>query len=267
MVRALGMSMGGARSRQGDHLYQFVTQRSLRPYVPKDLPSRMGAPIRFKAPTGCSLATGYEATILPDICEAVLAARKADALQADQKYVAQKCKVLVRGLARVGIIALIDETTGYQRDCAKDALAKILDEFIAKELQPWVRTFPDDFYQEMFRLRGLEFPRDSVKRPQYFGALTNDIIYKRLAPGVLDELKKATLRAEYGRRKDALPWRLARNIGYPKLRELLGSVVAIMKLSKSWAPFMNKLNRLHPRHGKPTQTSFDFETDDDGKGL
>jgi hypothetical protein len=40
----------------------------------------------------------------------------------------------------------LDEATGYQRDRARDALEKILEEFIAKELRPWVPTFPDAYY-------------------------------------------------------------------------------------------------------------------------
>jgi hypothetical protein len=99
-------------------------------------------------------------------------------------HVARQCEILLRGLARVGIIALVDEATGYQRDRAKDALAKILEAFIAKELQAWVQTFPVDFYEQLFRLRSLDYPAYSVKRPQYFGVLTHDIMYKRLAPGV-----------------------------------------------------------------------------------
>ena len=41
------------------------------------------------------------------------------------------------------------------------------------------------------RIEEAGFPTDTVRRPQYFGILTNDIVYKRLAPGVLDELKRA----------------------------------------------------------------------------
>ena len=107
-------------------------------FVSNDLISRMSNPVRFRAPTGGSVATGYEATILPDLCDAVLAAREAGALRADQMHVARQAEILLRGFARVGIIALVDEATGYQRDRAKDALAKILEAFIAKELQPWV---------------------------------------------------------------------------------------------------------------------------------
>ena len=174
----------------------------------------------------------------------------------------------MRGFARVGIIALIDEATGYQRDRAKDALASILEAFIAKELQPWIRTFPSAFYEEIFRLRGLEYPSGSVQRPQYFGILTNDIVYKRIAPGILDELKRVTPKDEAGRHKQKLFQHLTSNIGYPKLREHLGSVVAIMKLSSGWHDFMGKLDRLHPRYGETIPLPFDYHReDDDGRGL
>jgi hypothetical protein len=58
--------------------------------------------------------------------------------------------------------------------------------------------------------------------------------------------------------------------GYPKLREHLGSVVAIMKLSSDWYDFRAKLDKLHPRYGKPTQLALEFADDgepDTGKGL
>jgi hypothetical protein len=168
----------------------------------------------------------------------VLAARKQEAFHPQQKHIAERCEILVRGFARVGIIALVDEATGYQADRARDALATILEGFIAKELQPWVRTFPVDYYRELFRLRGLPFPSDTVRRPQYFGVLTNDIVYKRIAPGVLDELKRVTPRdEETGRYKHRFFQRLTANTGYPKLREHLGAVVAVMKLSRDYDDF------------------------------
>jgi hypothetical protein len=265
MVGALGMSIGGAGGRQGDRLYQFVTNKSLSPFVSKDLTSRMENAVRFRAPTGGTVATGYEAVILPDICDAVLAARDANALRADQMHIAKQCEILVRGLARVGIIALVDEATGYQRDRATNALAQILEAFIAKELQPWVKTFPNDNYQEMFRLRGLEYSPASVKRPQYFGKLTNDIVYDRLAPGVRHELKKAIPKRENGRPKGTLAQMLTRNVGYPKLREHLGAVVATMRMSGNWHAFKANLDKHYPRYGD--LPLFDYALEDDGKGL
>jgi P63C domain len=182
-------------------------------------------------------------------------------------HIADRCEILVRSFARVGIIALVDEATGFQRDRARDALARILEAFIAKELQPWVRTFPSEFYQEIFRLRGLEYPTDSVQRPQYFGVLTNDVVYKRLAPGVLEELKKAIPKNEAGRPAARFFQMLTRNIGYPKLREHLVAVIAVMRLSADWYDFKAKLDRLYPRLDGVTQYGFEYNEDDNGKGL
>lgn len=159
---------------------------------------------------------------------------------------------------------------GHGCKVAIELLAKAVAEaFIAKELQPWLRTFPTDFYQEMYRLRDMEYPNDTVQRPRYFGLLTNDIVYDRLAPDALKKLKEVNPKQESGRRKHKYFQWLTSNVGYPKLREHLGSVVTIMKLSADWHDFQAKLNRLHPSYRKPTQLSLEFADDepDTGKGL
>ena len=96
--------------------------------------------------------------------------------------------------------------------------------------------------------------------------LTNDLVYKRLAPGVLEELKRVKM--ESGKARDKLFQRLTSNIGYPKLREHLGSVVAIMKLSGGWHDFMDKLDLLHPKYGETILLPMNYEQDrDDGQEL
>lgn len=262
VVGGLGMKYG-SRAGGADRLTAFLSGKGISPYVTNDLTALIANPIKFRAPHGGGLVFGYPATILADICDAVLAARRAGVLQKQQEHIAEQAETLVRGFARVGIIALVDEATGYQRDRAKDALARILEAFIAKELQPYLPTFPPDFYEEMFRLRGLDYPTGSVRRPQYFGMLTNDIVYKRLAPGVLDELKRVTPKNDSGRHKDKLFQRLTTNVGYPKLREHLGSVVTMMKLSTNWHDFLAKLDRFHPRYGE----TMPLPLDDTGRGF
>lgn len=202
----------------------------------------------FKLPSG-GRASGYNAELLPEVCEVYLKAREAGALSTQQERIAAQAEIIMRGLATVGIIALVDEATGFQGIRARDALAKVLEAFIAKELQAYVRTLPPDFYSEIFRLRGLDYPTETVKKPQYFGHLTNDVVYKRLAPGVLDELQSVTPKDEKGRRKHKYFQRLTSNVGYPKLREHLGSVVTLMKLSSNWDDFARKLDQIHPRIG------------------
>ena len=237
--------------------------KAISPFICEDTLEK-STPIAFRTPYG-SRASGYRADLLPEVCEVYLKARDANALPPNQIHVAKQADILMRGLAHVGIIALVDEATGYQDVRARNALALILEQFIAKELQAWVRTFPDDYYKGMFRLRGLQYPEDNVKRPQYFGTLTNEVVYARLAPGVLDELKKVTPRSDAGNLRHKFFQHLTTNTGYPKLREHLGSVVTIMKLSNSWREFKENLDRIHPRYGNTIPMELIF--DDDGRGL
>lgn len=245
-MTALGRPWKG--SYAGTELPNFIAAKNLLPYVTNELRDVL-EPVEFLNKHG-QKTQGYRAELLQLVCDAYLDARNAGVLTEAQKRVADQAEILIRGFARVGILALVDEATGYQRDRATDALAKILEKFIAKELQPWVKTFPDEFYYHLFRLRGLDFPHDTVKRPQYFGYLTTDIIYKRLAPGVLEELKRTEPKAPSGRRKGTIQQRLTPDLGHPKLREHLASVTTIMALSDDYQDFTKKLDRRHPKYNE-----------------
>ena len=246
-----------ANVRQGEGLPAILQGKAINQFISQETIEK-STPIKFRTPSGV-LANGYRAEILPEVCEIYLKARDAGVLPVNQEHVATKADILMRGLAHVGIIALVDEVTGFQRDRERDALAQILEAFIAKELQPWIKTFPSDFYEEMFRLRGLQYPATTVKRPQYFGTLTNNIVYDRLAPGVRKELQQGVPRNEHGRPTKKYFQKLTQNAGYPKLREHLGSVVTLMKLSDTWEDFIEKLDRLHPKYDGITSLLLDFD--------
>ena len=267
-MKGMGMYYSGwvAKNRPAEDaaadVPHFLSFKSLKPFVDKHLGALQSIIVKYRTERG-AIAHGIKAEIIPKICDVWLDADEHSNLGSRQKQIAEKARSLMRALAHVGIIALVDEATGYQRDRASDALTRILEAFIAKELQPWVKTFPDEFYEQLFRLRGLEYPRDTVKRPQYFGHLTNDIIYKRLAPHVLEELKKTTPKTPSGRSRDILFRRLTPDLGHPKLREHMASVVTIMKLSDKYGDFTSKLDYVHPPYDETL--SFDFgDLDDDG---
>src|SRR5436305_10300203 len=97
--------------------------------------------------------------------------------------------MLIRGFARVGIIAMVDEATGFQYDRPRRDLEEYLKKFLSESLRRWVRTFPADYFKHLCRLRNVEL-RPDMKLPQYFGHLTNDLVYRRLAPGILKRLKE-----------------------------------------------------------------------------
>jgi hypothetical protein len=62
-----------------------------------------------------------------------------------------------RACAKIGIIALADEATGFQQFRQKQALQLKLQAFIAEDLQEWARMFPDDFWYELARLEGVRY--------------------------------------------------------------------------------------------------------------
>jgi hypothetical protein len=274
LVKSLGGKRGGShwlRAREdadAANLPPILSAANLREFIGEDLRQGLSTRYPYKVPgRGGSVANGLRAELYPMICDVFLRARDAKKLLPSQDDIATSADILMRALAHTGIIALVDEATGYQTKRPVDALARILEAFIAKELQPYIRTFPPDYYEQLFRLRGLNYNVDSVQRPQYFGWLTNDIVYKRLAPNVLSELKKLVQRNEAGRPTHKYFQRLTANTGYPKLREHLGAVVAIMKLSAHYGDFIAKLDTVAPRYGQNLLLPFTDGVPDTGKGL
>lgn len=254
---ALGLARRGLVPIEGGaQMPRFAASKSIRPFIPKDLEHGLTNPILMTGP-GIQ-AYAFKATILADICETILKVRDAGSLNSQQGRLADRCELLMRGFARVGIEALVDEVTGYQRIREERALATILENFIAEELQPWTKTFPYEFYQEIFRLKKWDGPYGR-KRSPLIGKYTNDIVYSRLAPGVLDELKKRNPKLPSGRRKSAHHQWFTPEHGHPKLREHLVGVMAIMRASPNWGRFMGNLARSYKKHAD----QLDFEKLDD----
>src|SRR5207237_421256 len=116
----------------------------------------------------------------------------------------------------------------------------------SQDLMKWVSTFPEDFYKEIFRLRGWTYAHVAdrpPKRPGVVAHWTKDIIYARLAPGVLEALIRIK------RKKHHKLWqRLTADVGYQRLKEHLAAVVALQKASPNWDMFQRMLNRALPRY-------------------
>lgn len=251
----------GVLTTMVDDLPFFLSAKALEPFINNDLRESTN-PVFYIDKTG-KKSVGYRADLLPKTCEVYLKFRDysiatKNTVDARYSHIITACDVLMRGLAHVGIIALVDEATGYQRDRAKDALAKILEAFVAKELQPWMKTFPAEYYEELFRLYNLPYPPEGKPqwRPSFFGHITNDIVYDRLAPDLLPELKKAASKVE--KRARLHQW-LSSNIGHPKLREHLASIVTLMKLSKTPQDLKLFVDRIHPKFGQTGEFNFDIE--------
>jgi hypothetical protein len=241
-----GKAKGGRKYDQESQIPVFLTAQNLKPFISDELISN-SKPILFTH-RGVKMM-GYRAELLPQICEVFLDANEAGVLRPNQKPIAEKCKILYRGFATVGIIALVDEATGFQYDRARHALTEILERFISKELLKWVKTFPDEFYYHIFRLKGWKPAEIASRRPLYFGKITNDIVYERLSPNVLEQLKALSPKDERGRRRNKLFQRLTPDLGHPRLREHLASEITLMRIfdDGQWDDFYKALNKALPK--------------------
>ena len=253
------LSRGGFQAALGRHrtsrkhqpddvvnLPAFLAAANLKPFISKDLVTA-SIPIAFQAPSRGPVAYGFRAEILPAVCKVYVEAQRAGALRPSQTHIAERAEILRDGLGLLGIIGLVDEATGYQEIRARKALATILEKFIAEELQPWTKTFPFEFYQQIARLKG--WPSSyALKRPSVVGHYTNDLIYSRLAPGVLEELKRKTPRFPSGTlRNKHFQWFTPEH-GHPKLKELLTGVMALQRAAPNWNAFQRALQRSYPKH-------------------
>ena len=236
--------------RHGALLKGFLGKTNIKSRINDKLAMALSSPMRFIRPgRGGKLAVGYEATILVDICETLLAARKEGILTPKQLIIASQCEILTRAFAKVGIIALVDEVTGYQEVRDRVALQAILDKYLTHEKAKWAKTFPDEFYQYMFKLREWNFNPLSVKRPSVIGHITNDIVYSRITPGLLRKLKELNPKTESGLRKDRHHQFFTRDYGFPELKQHILNLIFIMKGSDSWPTFYKILNKASPKFG------------------
>ena len=236
---------------------RFLASKGTNSLISEDLMARVLNPIEFNPGAGRS-AFGYEATILPDICEVIIDANKTGLLKDHAQ--ADIAEILLRGFAKVGIVALIDEATGYQYDREQDELQKLLKKYVSEELLPWQKTFPDVFYSELFRLNGWDFTVQGIKkRPGCIGTWTNKLVYEQLPPGVLDDLKKRTPKTTGGNRSHRYFQLLTEDIGNPHLASQINQVITLFQLSDNMKHMWGQFEKLNARKAGQLELPYTFD--------
>lgn len=234
-----------------DSLPPFLAAANLKPLIDKEI-TKSTAPIEFLTPSGARVF-GYPAELLPEVCRVYLSARDEGVLLQSQEHIASRSDMLVRALASIGIVALVDEATGYQEVRDKKALSALLDKYLLQEFAKWAKRFPDTFYKEMFRLRGWSYPSISGGKPGVVGKYTMDIVYQRLAPGLVKELEARNPKEDTGRRKAAHHQWLTDDVGHPALSEHIHAVTGLMRAADDWDQFKRMLDRSFPVKGDQLQ--------------
>jgi hypothetical protein len=244
----------GEKRQEG--LPSIIGAKNLVPHVTNELREKCKV-IQYYHTNG-AISAGHDAELIPLICDLYLEANKVEpsVLVASQMKLVERAEILLRSLAKVGIIGLIDEATGYQYDREKDDLQRLLSKYIAEEFLPWTSRFPREYYQEIFRLHGWEYDPLSLKRSPYVGRFTNEFVYEVMSPEVLKELKMKNPILENGRRRRKHHQHLTEGIGVPHLERHLTKLVTVMQLSDSIDDFKNNFNRAFK---KENQLKLDFK--------
>lgn len=234
--------------KAGSRLGRLFSYKALQPLILEAKEAGRFEPVKMTYKG--QVIHGYKADALADICVLMVDAQAAGLLKTQrQKLIGERAAKLLGAFARVGLTALIDEATGFHYVKARTALDVILTKFIQRDLRKWVKTFPDEFYFHICRLKGWNYSEGGKNmRGPSWGRLTNHLIYDRLAPGVREELKRLTPRDSKGRHKQRLFRRLTEDVGHPRLRELLASEITLMRIfdDNAWDAFETALNKAIP---------------------
>ena len=193
---------------------------------------------RSGGPGHPNLAVGWEATGLIEICDTYLKAKEQGKLKKSQFGLAKQAEIVMRACAKVGIIALVDEATGFQQFREKQALQLKLQAFIAEDLQEWARMFPDEFWYELARLEGVRYSPRS--RPLRWGRYAMAFVYDAVDGDVGKKLREINPDPHY--KKNHHQW--LKEFGREQIHDQITKVVTIMKLCSDMQEFTEKFAKV-----------------------
>lgn len=209
----------------------------------------LGSALEFRVPGTQLRAKGYEAETLIEICDSYIEADLQGLLKSNQLSLARQASAIVRASAKVGIIALIDEATGYQKFRNKRELQLKFQAFIADEMQEWAKMFPDEFWLELARLEGVKYSPRS--RPLRWGRYVMMFVYDAIDKDIGRELRKKNPDPHF--KKNHHQW--LKRFGRESVNNQIQKVVAIMQLCDDMPEFRQKFDRVFKK--APMQLSFD----------
>ncbi len=241
---ALGRHKESASMRNHTNvkLPDFLSSKALKPFVFKDL-VRTSNPVYF-VHANKQQGVGYDADLLPAVCQVYLRARRAGALRKNQLHIAERAEILMEAFATIGIRALVDEACDHQP--IRGEYAKYLAYLLNEEPTSWRKRFPDDYYRYIYQLHGWTYKEGVNQHPQCVGAITNDIVYSRMPPGMLDELQRLNPSDGHGHRPFRHHQFLTDHAGLKALERQVDIAVVLLKSANTWEGFKIALNRISP---------------------
>ena len=248
IISQTGLFKSFDRPRKGEKrvekLPSVVGAKNLLKYVTEELYEKSEVVEYYH--TNGKVAQGYNAEIIPLICELYIEAYNNNSLTTSQLKLYERSILLIRALAKVGITALIDEATGYQYDRQAQELQELLKAYISEDLLKWQKRFPNKYYREIFRLHGWEYDANSSKRPGFVGTFTKMYIYDLFPEEVIKEIEKRNPIVQnqnsWSRRKRHHQF-LTTDIGIPQLDHYISKLLGVMALSDNKEEFKKNFKK------------------------
>ena len=252
---ALLLTGGGGTAFQ-----RFTNGKNIREYLGPELLNKIENPIQFQRFTGGpdlakdsaknALSFGYQASLLIDVCQAIVKANNDGKLQHNQADLAKQASIILGATAKLGIQTLVYKLAGY--DSTKEEVIAAFKAFVQEEAKKYEKEFPPELYLEWARLYGIVPPvRGKSWKNKH---LTVDHVYYPLAKsnGKLLTLLRESKNSDGGNKK---LFQFLNEVGTRALRMHLGRILEMAESSPDKSTYEEK---IVSRFGG--QTGFSFET-------
>ena len=246
---AIGLTEGGSR------LPTFVGSQGLADFGGRELAEKMSKPLIFKwLPVGANppppvLVHGYDVTFLIDLCNAVIAANDAGALQKRHANMVTQSHIILRASAKAGIKGLVYALAGY--DATKQEVIEAFKFYVREEAREYEKEFPDQLYGEWYRL--YQLPKPERNKPWKFRTLTIDHVYTPLAKSNGEILQLARDQRSKGEERRKKLHQFLSEVGVKALRTHLGQLLGIAQVSSGAEEYERHVEKIFG-----TQLRWDF---------
>jgi P63C domain len=243
--RGMGQAIGF--SRRGSRLTVFANSKAMEDYIGRELKEKLQNPLVFQLPGAAAaspvsaLANGYDATILIDICNAIIAAKVGGKLSGPRyDKMIEQARIITSASGKNGIRQLVYALAGYNPTAEEVIAAFKL--YVREEARDYEKEFPDQLYAEWYRLYNL--PKPQKNKPWKFKHLTIGHVYEPLAKsnGRVYELTQA-LRSASNERWKKLHQFLS-DVGVKALRTQLGQTLGIAQVSDTAEQYEANIKRV-----------------------
>ncbi len=248
----------GLKSEGGSAFLRTLTRNNIGSKIDENLRRKIENPIVFKYfESGSEFGRGktvhgIETSTFVEVLRVILDAK----LTKTQEFLREKALGILLALANTTLDAIVYQESGFWAAVEGQRVSEILDKYLQDHARKWAKTFPDDFWTKLIRVKG--YPNYfAIKRPAFVGHWVNDLVYDRLVPGARKKLDTLNPRRPSGHRKEKHHSFTTEDHGLPELKAHLIKVMAYMDAAATDNQFMKMMNRGLPKFGSTYEMPLD----------